>query len=28
VRTGLKPGDRVITTNLQKIGDGSPINPS
>ena len=28
VRTGLKPGDRIITTNLKKIGDGSPVNPS
>lgn len=28
VRGGLKPGERVITTNLQKIGDGSPVTPS
>jgi RND family efflux transporter MFP subunit len=28
VRAGLKPGERVITSNLQKIGDGSPVNPS
>jgi RND family efflux transporter MFP subunit len=28
VRTGLKPGERVIVSNLQKIGDGSPVKPS
>jgi RND family efflux transporter MFP subunit len=28
VRGGLKPGDRVIVSNLQKIGDGSPVKPS
>jgi RND family efflux transporter MFP subunit len=28
VRNGLKPGERVIVSNLQKIGDGSPVNPS
>jgi RND family efflux transporter MFP subunit len=28
VRSGLKPGERVIVSNLQKIGDGSPVNPS
>ena len=28
VRGGLKPGERVIVSNLQKIGDGSPVNPS
>ncbi len=27
VRSGLKPGDRVIVSNLQKIGDGSPVKP-
>ena len=27
VRGGLKPGDRVIVSNLQKIGDGSPVKP-
>ena len=28
VRSGLKPGERVIVSNLQKIGDGSPVKPS
>lgn len=28
VRGGLQPGERLITSNLQKIGDGSPVNPS
>jgi len=28
VRGGLKPGERVIVSNLQKIGDGSPVNAS
>ena len=28
VRGGLKPGERVIVSNLQKIGDGSPVKPS
>jgi RND family efflux transporter MFP subunit len=28
VQSGLKAGDRVIVSNLQKIGDGAPVNPS
>ncbi len=28
VRAGLNPGDRVIVSNLQKIGDGAPVKPS
>jgi RND family efflux transporter MFP subunit len=28
VRGGLKPGEKVIVSNLQKIRDGSPIKPS
>jgi multidrug efflux pump subunit AcrA (membrane-fusion protein) len=28
VRGGLKPGERVIVSNLQKIGDGAPVKPS
>ena len=28
VRGGLKAGERVIVTNVQKIGDGSPVKPS
>ncbi len=28
VRSGLKPGERVIVSNLQKIGDGAPVKPS
>jgi RND family efflux transporter MFP subunit len=27
VRSGLKTGDRVIVSNIQKIGDGSPVKP-
>lgn len=27
ISSGLKSGDRVITSNLQKIGPGAPINP-
>jgi RND family efflux transporter MFP subunit len=27
VRSGLKTGDRVIVSNVQKIGDGSPVKP-
>ena len=27
VRAGLKPGERVIVSNLQKLGDGSPVKP-
>jgi RND family efflux transporter MFP subunit len=28
VRSGLKPGERVIVSNLQKIRDGSPVKPA
>ena len=28
VRTGLKPGEQVIVSNIQKIGDGAPVKPS
>ncbi len=28
VRGGLVAGDRVIVSNVQKIGDGAPVNPS
>jgi len=28
VRGGLKAGERVIVTNVQKIGEGSPVKPS
>jgi len=28
VRAGLKPGDRVIVSNVQKIGDGAPVKPA
>jgi RND family efflux transporter MFP subunit len=28
VMRGLMAGDRVIVTNVQKIGDGSPVKPS
>lgn len=28
VRAGLKPGERVIVSNMQKIGDGAPVKPS
>jgi RND family efflux transporter MFP subunit len=28
VRGGVKAGERVIVSNLQKIGDGSPVKPS
>lgn len=27
VRNGLKPGEQVIVSNLQKIGDGAPVKP-
>jgi len=27
VRSGLKPGDKVIVSGVQKIGDGAPIKP-
>ncbi len=28
VRGGLKAGDRVITSGIQKIGDGAPVTQS
>jgi RND family efflux transporter MFP subunit len=28
VREGLKAGERVIVSNVQKIGDGAPVKPS
>lgn len=28
VQAGLKAGERVIVSNVQKIGDGAPVNPS
>lgn len=28
VRGGLKPGERVIVSNVQKLGDGAPVNPT
>lgn len=28
VQDGLKPGDRVIVSNIQKIGEGAPVKPS
>jgi RND family efflux transporter MFP subunit len=28
VRAGLKPGEQVIVSNIQKIGDGAPVKPS
>jgi RND family efflux transporter MFP subunit len=28
VRSGLKQGTRVIVSNVQKLGDGSPVKPS
>ena len=27
VRGGLKPGERVIVSNIQKLGDGRPVKP-
>jgi RND family efflux transporter MFP subunit len=27
VRSGLKPGDRIITSGIQKIGNGAPVRP-
>jgi multidrug efflux pump subunit AcrA (membrane-fusion protein) len=27
VTSGLKAGDRVITTGIQKIGNGAPVRP-
>ena len=28
VMAGLKPGEKVIVSNLQKLGNGAPVNPS
>jgi RND family efflux transporter MFP subunit len=28
IQTGLKAGERVIVSNIQKIGDGAPVKPS
>jgi RND family efflux transporter MFP subunit len=28
IRSGVSPGDRVIVSNLQKIGDGAPVKPA
>ena len=28
VRKGLEAGERVIVSNVQKIGDGAPVKPS
>jgi RND family efflux transporter MFP subunit len=28
VRSGIKEGERVIVSNIQKIGDGAPVKPS
>jgi RND family efflux transporter MFP subunit len=28
VRNGLEPGERVIVSNVQKLGDGAPVKPS
>ena len=27
VRSGLKPGDRIITSGVQKLGNGAPVQP-
>ena len=27
VRSGLKPGDRIITSGIQKLGNGAPVKP-
>ena len=27
VKSGLKPGERVIVSGIQKIGDGAPVKP-
>ena len=27
VRSGLKTGEQIIVSNLQKIGDGAPVRP-
>jgi len=28
VQSGLKPGERVIVSNIQKLGDGAPVKPA
>jgi RND family efflux transporter MFP subunit len=28
IRSGLDPGERVIVSNIQKIGDGAPVKPA
>jgi len=28
VEAGLKAGERVIVSNIQKIGDGAPVKPA
>ena len=28
VLSGLMPGERVIVSNVQKLGDGAPVKPS
>jgi hypothetical protein len=28
VRSGVQAGQRVIVSNLQKIGDGAPVKPT
>lgn len=28
VEAGLKPGERVIVSNIQKLGDGAPVKPA
>jgi len=28
VLDGLQPGERVIVSNIQKIGDGAPVKPA
>jgi RND family efflux transporter MFP subunit len=28
VQAGLKPGERVIVSNIQKLGDGTPVKPA
>ena len=28
VRSGIKEGERVIISNIQKIGDGAPVKPA
>ena len=27
VKSGLKAGDRVVTTGIQKLGNGAPVKP-